>query len=215
MPQSAAIAAVTPFVPSPLTVKMAMVASLLQGGEYNQVENLVQNLPKMEVRIVPPTAATSFKALLRYRSVPSVESVGRIDEVGSLYPSRPHTREYTLYSDELVLFVGLPRDDLKPLARAALQNIRYLGCKDSIVWCREVIDAQYIEVERAHAVRPLSESRVGFAVLLADFSPTATVDGLRDIIHGNRKEQNYRIERHVLPGELVIKGRTSIFKRQG
>jgi len=124
MPQTASIAAVTPFIPSPLTVKFAMIASLLQRGQYAEAEKLAQVLPKVKVLIIPPESAFSFKAFLRYRSVPAVESTGGFDETGSFYPSRPHTREYALFQGDLIVFVRIP-ELLKEIGKSALKNIRY------------------------------------------------------------------------------------------
>ena len=72
MPETAAIAAVTSFVPSPLTVKMAMIASLFQLGDVNGAKIVAKNMHKIEVKIAPPKAAISFKAFMRYVSVPEV-----------------------------------------------------------------------------------------------------------------------------------------------
>ena len=72
MPQTAAIAAMTPFVPSPLTIKMAMFAALFQLGDIKGVKLLAKHIRDIEVKIVPPKAALSFKAFIRYVSVPEV-----------------------------------------------------------------------------------------------------------------------------------------------
>lgn len=208
MPQTAAISAVTPFVPSPLTVKLAMVAALLQLGKHTEAEILTRLLPKIEVHIAPSVAAFSFKAFLRYCSVPAVESAGEMDKSsGSFYPSRPHTREYSLFQGDLVIFLGIPQE-AKSVALDALKNIRYLGCKDSLVWCKEIESINQSEIQLI--VQPLKEQQPGAVVLLADVKQDATME-LRKIIPGHRKE-DYRLEPYTLPGNITTIGRTKLFR---
>jgi len=213
MPDTVAIAAITPFVPSPLTVKMSMVAALLQRGEHAEAEKLAPVLPQINVRVVPPSAAFSFKAFLRYRSVPAVESAIGLDETGSFYPSRPHTREYALFADDLTVFIGLQDDQLKPVVERALCSIRYLGCKDSQVWCRKVEVVTFDEVQGAPHVVPFSEGLTGVMILGADFVDDARLT-LEDLIPGNRKKEHYRNSSFVLPGRISVKGRARVFVRQ-
>lgn len=208
MPQTAAIAAITPFVPSPLTVKFAMVASLLQLGRHTEAESLTRVLPQVEIRIVPPAAAFSFRAFLRYRSVPAVESAGRLDESGSFYPSRPHTREYSLFQGDLAIFVGVPQT-MQSIALEALKNIRYLGCKDSLAWCREV---RLINQPNVQVVQPIGAGQAGAVILLADLNQNATIE-LLQIIPGQRHEEHYIKRPYTLPGNISTAGRTKFFKR--
>lgn len=215
MPETVAIAAVNPFVPSPLTVKMALIAVLLQRGDDKSARQLAPYLPQIEVRIVPPKAAFSFKAFLRYRSVPAVESAGGLDESGSYYPSRPHTREYALFADELTIFLGIPESCLA-IAKEALRNVRYLGCKDSLVTCLEVSEVSEAEVEKDKTVQPLKPGSTGSVVLGADFEDAASTEmQLQDLIPGSRQEEHYKKPPpvFVLPGKIVVKGRTRIFLR--
>jgi hypothetical protein len=212
MPGTVAIAAVTPFVPAPLTVKMALVAALLRNGNYCEARNLAPHLPQIEVRIAPPSSAISFKAFLRYRSVPAVESAGGLDESGSYYPSRPHTREYALFSDALTIFCGLPNTGICEIVKKALRHVRYLGCKDSLVTCLSVQEVSENEVNIASAVQPLQKGVIGAVILGADFEPSASVC-LKDLIPGARKEEHYRYPPpvFVLPGRIFTVGRTRVF----
>lgn len=210
MPQTAAIAAITPFVPSPLTVKFAMVAALLQSGRHSEAESLARVLPQVKIRLVPPAAAFAFKAFLRYRSVPAVESVGGLDESGSFYPSRPHIREYSLFQGDLIVFVGIPQE-AKAVALDALKNIRYLGCKDSIVWCKKVVSVDQPDIQAF--VQPLKEQQPGAVVLLADIKQGISLE-LRQIIPGQRNTEHYDAQPYTLCGSISTSGRTKVFKRQ-
>lgn len=216
MPDTVAIASVTPFVPSPLTVKMALIAALLQNGDEKLAQQLAPQLPQVKVYILPPASAFSFKAFLRYRSVPAVEAAVALDESGSYYPSRPHMREYALFEDTLTIFLGLPDSNLLDTVKRALRNIRYLGCKDSIVTCLDVQEVPQNTLPGDKVVQPLSSNRSGSVILGADFINSVEPD-LKDLIPGSRKEEHYH--RHpplfTLPGRIIVKGRTRIFKRDG
>jgi hypothetical protein len=209
MPQTAAIAALNPFVPSPLTVKFAMVASLLQMGRDSDAKSLATILPSVEVLIVPPKSAFAFKAFLRYRSVPAVESQKALDESGSYYPSRPHTRDYSLCEGDLIINVGVP-EDKKSLSQEALKNVRYLGCKDSLVWCRDVRSVQQPRI--GETVQAIQQGQAGAVILLADFDAKASFE-LKDIIPGQRDERHYLKIPCTLPGNIGTVGRTKIFKK--
>ena len=225
MPGTVAIASVTPFVPSPLTVKMALVASLLQSGDDKSAKQLAPLLPQIEVRIVPPSSAFSFKAFLRYRSVPAPpekdKKTGKLklpglDESGSYYPSRPHTREYALMESGIILFVGLPDKSISEIVKTALQGIRYLGCKDSLVTCLGVEEANEDEVKEAKTVQLLQEDVSGSVILGADFKNSARIE-LMDLIPGGsiRKEDHYYTHQpFILPGKIFVRGRTRVFKAE-
>ena len=149
--------------------------------------------------------------------MPAVESAGGLDESGSYYPSRPHTREYALFSDVLTIFLGLPDTKISAIVKQALWNIRYLGCKDSLVTCLSVEEASPDDAGAvmASAVQPLNEDASGAVILGADFEPSARLS-LKNLIPGARKEEHYCDPPpvFVLPGTIAVKGRTRIFKRK-
>ncbi len=209
MPETAAISAMTPFVPSPLTVKMAMIASLFQLGDVNGAEIIAKNMHKIEVKIVPPKAALSFKAFLRYRSLPAVESEEKgSDETGSYYPSRPHMREYAIFQDGLEIYVKLPVN-IKDYGKKALKNIRYLGSKDSVVTCFDLRESN--PPHDSQCVSKLDHGHPGIVVLLADFKKDIQIHDLKQLIPGNRDEEMYEKLPYTIPRNVITKGRTKVF----
>ncbi|MCD6492295.1 MAG: hypothetical protein J7K36_00585 [Archaeoglobaceae archaeon] len=209
MPETSAIAAVTPFVPSPLTVKMAIIASLFQLGDINGAEIIAKNMHKIEVKIVPPKAALSFKAFLRYRSPPAVELEEKeLDETGSYYPSRPHMREYAIFEDSLEIYVKLPVD-IADYGKRALKNIRYLGSKDSVVTCFDLREDN--PPHDSQSVSKLDYGNPGIVVLLADFKQNTQIQDLKQLIPGNRDEKMYEKLPYIIPGNVITKGRTRVF----
>jgi len=210
MPGTAAISGITPFVPSPLTVKMAMIASLLQLGEPEGAQKLAENIHEIDVKIIPPKSAISFKALLRYRSPPAAESKEKkFDESGSYYPSRPHTREYTIFQGNLVLYIKSPQH-IKDLTKIALKNIRYLGAKDSMVTCIKILLDR--KPEEGKYVSPFNSYQEGTVALLADFKQgTQHTANLISLIPTNRVKSAFENIIYTIPGKVITKGRTKIF----
>jgi hypothetical protein len=142
--------------------------------------------------------------------VPAVESANELDETGSYYHSRPHMREFALFQDKITVFLGLPEESLLEIAKRALKNVRYLGCRDSLVLCVEEVTED--EVRNTPVVQRFQESVAGIVVLGVDFNGSATVR-LRDLIPSSRNEEHYSLLHLVLPSRIFVKGRTRIFKR--
>lgn len=179
-------------------------------GDMIGIQELLNKLAKIEIKIMPPKAAISFKAFMRYRSPPAVESEKEMDQTGSLYPSRPYIREYALFHDNLTVFVKTPIN-LKKHVEKALRNIRYLGCKDSLVSLVEITEET---PEEEKCVRELATIGVsGVAVLLADFCPETEFNDIKQLIPGNRDENMYQKKRYILPGRILTRGKTRLFAR--
>src|SRR5690606_19820976 len=140
MPETAAINAVNPLIPSPLTIKMALVAALLRARRVDEAKRLARTLHTVEVRIRPPARATVFRALMRYVRPPRKDPESPSDHdagTGSAYRISPHYREYALWGGALEVFLGVP-EELAGTVTDALIRIDYLGARDSQVYCEAV-----------------------------------------------------------------------------
>lgn len=216
MPETAAIAAVTPFVPSPLTIKMAMVASLFQIGDIEGVKKLANHLHKIEVKIIPPKSALSFKVFMRYRSPPAVKSEEKsLDETGSYYPSRPHIREYSIFQGNLEVYVKIHKN-LTSHIKKALKNIRYLGSKDSLSTCSTISEVNNPPKEECF-INKLANGIPGVVVLLADFKPNIQIQNIekfiKELIPGNRDPNIYEVAPYTIPAEIKTKGKSRVLFR--
>lgn len=208
LPQAASIAALNPSMPSPLTVKMAMIASLLRSGKVTDARQLAKYLHQIIVLISPADASLTFKAFLRYRSVPEVGKGGQLDESGSLYPSRPHTREYCLWSSNLEISVEVPAN-LKDTCKNALSNIPYLGTKDSLVSCVSVQEIG--KPDNLIGKQPsASEIKSGIIWYLADFKSGVQLD-LLDLIPTQRKPEHYQMKPIITPMGTKHWGKSTLY----
>lgn len=211
MPETVAIAAVNPFVPSPLTVKMALVAVFLREGRREEAEGVVNAMLHVEVRIKPPDGGIGFRAFLRYTRVPEAGK-RTLTETGGIYGISPHTREYVIWSGHLSIYLLIPE---KPSAlfKEALWKIPYLGAKDSLVSCINVSEEKPDESECVIELKTemLEIAKRGFIVRLAELKGSPD---LMELIPTQRKEEHYRHGFFLVPGTLRASGKTKIFHRE-
>jgi hypothetical protein len=187
---------------------MGMIASLFQIGDKDGAEKLSSRLHEIDVKIIPPKSALSFKAFLRYRSPPAIEDKERgLDETGSYYLSRPHMREYSIFQNELEVYVRVP-EGLEDYVKKSLKNLRYLGSKDSLVTCFEISESDAPPKECC--INKLEQELSGTVVLLADFKPNSRIQKLTQLIPGNRNEEMYERTTYTMPRKIITKGKTRI-----
>lgn len=215
MPETVAIAAVSPLVPSPLTVKMALVAALARTGDIEKAQRLASYLPYLpEFHIVPPAGAVTFKAFMRYVR-PPVDPTVQDGNTGGYYSVSPHIREFTLWQEHLGVYVKCPVE-IKETLEQALWDITYLGAKDSQVTClcvKELPSAPDMEM----CVRPVTNAEditeVGPIFRFADFAPNRPLT-LEKLIPFSRDKKDYTDGFYMLPGTLRGSGRAKIYLRK-
>ena len=196
---------------------MAIVASLLRMGEIKSVEGISSELPTIRVLIKPSDASLVFKAFLRYRSPPAipekrVRGQVNIDETGSLYPSRPHMREYAILGSGIEVYLEVS-NSLKEICKRALYQVPYLGSKDSLVSCIDVVETS--EPTDSMVAKPLSSTplRSGIIWHLADFKTDAKVT-LIDLLPTQRREEHFAINPYLIPYDSRHWGRTTLYFRK-
>jgi hypothetical protein len=232
MPETVAIASVNPVVPSPLTVKMAMVAALFRDGRVEDARQLAPHLPEMEVMVSPPESALVFRALMRYVRPPADRGSNRIDpNTGGRYGTNPHNREFALWggpgsdSGILSIFVNTPQS-LADVVESALRHVSYLGAKDSMVTCQEV---RQEEPDESTCCKALAEGDPppidfgSFVVRLADMRRGAQLE-LINLIPSQRGSSRDLQRRyvpnaedqglHVLPGTMTSYGRVKFYNKR-
>lgn len=134
-----------------------------------------------------------------------------LDETGSYYPSRPHIREYAIFEDNISIYVKIPRN-LKEIAKKALQNIRYLGAKDSLVSVINITENAKPTEEKC--IKKITEGKIhGVVVLLADFNDGLIKSDVNKLLPGQREEKDYKKDAYVIPGKILTRGKTKLFIR--
>lgn len=219
MPETVAIAAVSPLVPSPLTVKMALVAALARVGNIDGARELTRLLPSLKDNaffLIPPEGAVTFKAFMRYVRPPA-DPTTRDGNTGGFYAVSPHIREYTLWQGNLAVVLRCPVE-AKDLMTEALWNVAYLGAKDSQVTCLsvEVLPDGPPPTDAVQLVTGAEglEQAAGPIFRLADFAPDRAPT-LEQLIPFSRDKKDYRLGFYALPGTLEGSGRAKIYRRKG
>lgn len=237
MPGTAAISAVNPIIPSPLTVKMAMVAALLRGGRQLWAQTLADFLHALEVHIVPPQGALVYRSLMRYVRPP--RNAGDQDTgTGSVYTISPHYREFALWAGPMTVYAGAADaadtdPPLPEIIRWALARVDYLGAKDSLVTCTGIEMASGPPPESIR-IRPVNtgvtapggengtaagaegdgethpQGRHDIIVRLADVARPVS---LETIIPGGRKLRDYTSVPYSMPGSITARSETRIYQR--
>lgn len=212
MPETVAIASISPLIPSPLTVKMAMLAALFHDNLIDEARHLVGYLSSIRVLIQPPVGAMTFKAFMRYVRVPAAKKAGEVDSMtGGLYGVSPHIREYALWDGSLAVFVETP-EALRSIIEGALLRISYLGAKDSQVTCLDISEADPDERLCAQPTRDIADlERGGVVVQLAEWINAP--DDLLQAIPTQRRESDYQAEPYVIPGRLHTAGKSKVYRR--
>jgi len=245
MPETAAIAAVTSFVPSPLTVKMAMIASLFQLGDINGAEIIAKNMHKIEVKIVPPKAAISFKAFMRYVSVPEVPECAKCGwrPPPGLPPNteieckkcKEKGKKTIIYIKPLQetgsYYPSRPHMREYAIFQDCLEIYIKLPVDIADYGKRALRNIRYLgskdsvvtcfdlrEDNPPHdsqCVSKLDYGNPGIVVLLADFKQNTQIQDLKQLIPGNRDEEMYEKLPYTIPGNVRTKGKAKIFIKRG
>lgn len=209
-PETAAVLAINPGIPSPLTIKMALVGVLLQQGRRSDAETLAACLDRLQVTVRPPAAAVTFRAFMRYVRPP--RAAGKVDQgSGSAYQISPHEREYALWGGSLLAYVGAP-PDVAPLVEEALWDIPYLGAKDSMVTCLHV---SRVPAPPPGCVVPLHPHddvpKSGLIMQLVDMVKPA--ENLLQVIPGQRRARDYQVGPYLVPGSTRAEGSCRVYRR--
>jgi CRISPR-associated protein Cas5 subtype I-A len=216
MPETVAIAAVSPLIPSPLTVKMALVAALARTGDTDGAQTLASFLPHLrELHIVPPAGVVTFKAFMRYVRPPA-DPTAQDGNTGGYFAVSPHIREYALWQEHLSVYVKCPVE-VQEILEQALWDITYLGAKDSQVTCLRV-ETLAERPELARCARLVTSSQdlsaaSGPIFRYADFAPDRALT-LEQIIPFGRDKKDYTDGFYMLPGTLKGSGRAKLYLRK-
>lgn len=222
MPETVAISGVNPAMPSPLTVQMAMLASFLRAGDSEKAQWLLEQLP-LELRVRPPKGAIVFRSLMRYVRPP--KNASNLDKnTGATYKISPHFREFALLQGPLEVYVRCNSEQQVWMVQA-LENVPYLGAKDSLVSCLEVVPVNEPPGDCAMTAHEANlDQPTDFTVVqLANFAThqdlfpakKAAEKGLtlERLLPSQRLKNHYRLDAYLVSGEVRSSGNVRIYTR--
>jgi len=202
MPDASAQFAIGLPIPSPATVKLALVDTAIRwSGDINEGRRIFEIIKTAKVCVIPPSRIVRFRALIRRLKpphsskgpgAPTVESVG--------------VRDYFLLDEPLSVFVEVPQSIAGEIAWL-LQRVRRFGTSDSICWCKEVRE-EAPDISRCpQRFGGLSHAQEGLVVRLSDLTQASQFEGFNPF-GGNVREAKLEKEVYVLPLRVLRSGET-------
>ena len=228
MPDTVAISSVNPAIPSPLTVQMAMLATYLREQEVDKAQSLL-NLMPLTIRVRPPEGAIIYRSIMRYVRPPK-NSDTYDKNTGSGYSISPHFREFALLDGNIEVYVKVEEASITLVAEA-LENIPYLGAKDSLVTCLGIEEVEEPPSDCAMPIEDIDYSgQTDLLVLqLATFATSSelfpvTKKGelledkaitLEKLIPSQRDKNHFGLKTFVVQGKTSSMGNVKLFERRG
>ncbi|MEM1673060.1 MAG: hypothetical protein QXX33_04085 [Candidatus Hadarchaeales archaeon] len=192
---SSSYAAAAP-IPSPSTVKLALVATAIEkSGNVEVGKNLFESLKTAKVVIELPEKIAVFKSFIK-----------RLKQKrgGKGFDRTFGIREYVLYSGPLTIFVNTSNK----VIMESLKAVRYFGTSDSL--CTNV-ECDYYEPAWDKVPRPYSpeEKMEGVIFLLTDFTKEATFDAVNPYSKVSLKGGEHIVKQpYIFPLRVIEKKKT-------
>jgi CRISPR-associated Cas5-like protein len=193
---SSSYAMVAP-IPSPSTVKLALVATAIQkNGDVEAGIKLFEKIKASRVTIEIPKEIAVFKSFIK-RLKPKRLSKG--------FESTFGIREYAIYGGPLSVFIE-KTDDAGDVVKF-LRAIRYFGTSDSV--CTN-LECDFCEPSWEKVPRPYSQKEKigGVVFLLTDFTNNATFESINPYSKVPLKSSEHIVKQpYVFPLKVAEKKR--------
>lgn len=162
---SSSYAAAAP-IPSPSTIKLALVATAIgKSGNVKVGEELFENVKTAQVAVEIPDRIVVFKSFIKRL---------KQKRLGKGFESTFGIREYVLYSGPLTIFVNVSKN--AKMIMESLKAVRYFGTSDSA--CTN-IECSHYEPTWEKVPKPYSaKDKGGVIFLLTDFTEEAKFDAI-------------------------------------
>ena len=211
-PDASAQFAIGSPIPSPATVKLALVDTAIRwSGSVETGRQVFDWLKTCKVHCVPPEKVIRFRVFLKRlkpREGQLLESTG--------------IRDYFLLSDVLTIFLQVPADKAEEVKQLLLK-VRRLGTSDSLCWCQNVAEVDGAELLCEFFARKLEElpesalqqglTQGLIVARLSDLTDRSEFDGFNPF-GGNSQRANLEKAAYLLPLRMERYGETwALLKR--
>ncbi len=202
IPGASAQFAVGAPIPSPATVKLAIVDTAIRwSGNVDKGREVFNVVKTLQVCVVPPSQMVRFRAFVRRLKPPHSSS-----KSGMLTESTG-VRDYFILDGPMSVYIETPVDKVDEI-KTLLNNIRRFGTTDSVCFC---VQCKQDVPDEALCPRPLADSgafpRRFFVSLLADLTPESQFDGFNPF-GGNAQLSKQQIRPYALPLDVRRSGET-------
>ncbi len=202
MPDVSAQFAIGSPIPSPATVKLALVDTAIRwSGNVSEGRRIFDLVKTLKVCVVPPRRMVRFRAFIK-RLKPPHSSAGP----GAPTVESTGVRDYFLLDGPLSVYMKVPQAHADEI-RKLLLRIRRFGTSDSLCWCAKVSEEAPDNALCHQQLANLAPTQHGLVVRLSDLTDSSDFDGFSpfggDIRRANLKKQVY-----VLPLTVKRSGET-------
>lgn len=194
--------ALTTLAPSPSTIKLAIVASIInRKGNIKDGKILFEGIRTAEVLMELPTKISVFKVFLKRlkkkRQKQAFEQTFGI-------------REYVIYDGPLKIYLNVP-ETMSKKTLEAMKYIRYFGTSDSTCTCIETRATQpsINKCVRSHLISN-KEKINGMIFLLTDFTNTTTFEAVNPYVKKRlRKNVDIVLNPYIFPIKIQKKDKNT------
>ncbi len=184
-------------VPSPSTIKLAMVgATINRTGDIEKGRRLFGKISNANIMIELPNKIVAFRTLMKRLKK-------RRQEEG--FDNTFGIREYVIYDGTLGIHLNVSPEDLEEVSEA-LQRIQYFGTSDSICYCLEKTKTG---PDQKQIIRPCLQEQTlrGTIFLLSDFPEKITFDEVNPLSGKKMKKDSISLKPYLFPIRAVQKDR--------
>lgn len=196
MPDVSAQFAIGSPIPSPATVKLALVDTAIRwSGNVSEGRRIFDLVKTLKVCVVPPPRMVRFRAFikrLKPREGRLLESTG--------------VRDYFLLDGPLSVYMEVPQGHADEI-RKLLLRIRRFGTSDSLCWCAKVSEEAPDKALCHQQLVSLAPTQHGLVVRLSDLSTKSQFDGFNPF-GGNAARAKLDKQVYVLPLTVKRSGET-------
>lgn len=202
-PEASAQFAIGVPVPSPATVKLALVDTAIRwSGRVAEGRRIFDMIKTWRVCVVPPPRLVRFRVFLK-RLKPPHSSAGP----GAPTVESTGVRDYFLLDGPLSVFIEVSSSSVEEI-RSLLQRIRRFGTSDSLCWCLEVREeAPDTRLCPQSLSSAAANGQGGPAVLLTDLTAQSDFEGFNPF-GGRAVLARLHKEVYVLPLAVRRSGET-------
>lgn len=202
MPDVSAQFAIGSPIPSPATVKLALVDTAIRWrGDVNYGRQIFDLVKTLSVCVVPPPRMVRFRAFIK-RLKPPHSSAG----AGAPTVESTGVRDYFLLNEPLSVFIKVPQAHANEI-RELLPRVRRFGTSDSLCWCIGVSEEAPDNRLCPQLLANHPPAQYGLVVRLSDLSTLSQFDDFNPF-GGNERQAKLDKQVYVLPLTVKRSGET-------
>lgn len=184
-------------IPSPVTVKLALVDTAIRwSGSVNEGRRIFDLVKTARVCVVLPPRVVRFRAFIK-RLKPPHSSAG----AGAPTVESTGVRDYFLLEGPLSVYMEVPQAHAGDICELLLR-IRRFGTSDSLCWCTGIKEEAPDNRLCPQVLANLAPTQYGLVVRLSDLSALSQFDGFNPF-GGNANQAKLEKQVYVLP--LIVK----------